>query len=147
MKDNKAKKAVRVVRNDVPDQGEGLPERERKDRVLQARVSTPMYEDLVAQARRLRVPVSNLIRNIIEDSLKLVENIVDSGIEIAEALNNRVDAKELVSVVGWQPLLANKRLVCPRCSDSIDKGSQAYMSVGAPSGRTLVICEKCKSEV
>jgi len=60
------------------DQGKG-PAAERKDRVLQARVSPSLHNNLVAQARRLRVPVSNLVRNILEDSTRMVEAFMSVG--------------------------------------------------------------------
>lgn len=123
------------------------PERERKDRVLQARVSQSLYKDLVTQARRLRVPVSNLVRNILEDSTRMVENIVDSGLEIADALSGKEGDNDLSSVLGWQPMIANQRLVCTKCRKQVQKDGQAFMSVGAPGGRTIVICEECKNEI
>ena len=131
-----------------PEQGRAdRPEKERKDRVLQARVSPSLYNHLVAQARRLRVPVSNLVRNILEDSTRMVENIVDGGIEIAEALGRGMDEEDLSSVLGWQPMIANKRLACSHCGHPIEKGSEAFMSVGAPGSRTFVIFEGCKCRI
>jgi hypothetical protein len=127
-----------------PKEARGEQTMERKDRVLQARVPPSLYNHLVAQARRLRVPVSNLVRNILEDSTRMVENIVDSGIEIAEAIGRGMDEEERSSVLGWQPMVANKRLSCSHCGASIEKGGEAFMSVGAPGGRTFVICEACK---
>jgi hypothetical protein len=123
------------------------PERERKDRVLQARVSQSLYKDLVDQARRLRVPVSNLVRNILEDSTRMVENIVDSSLEIADVLSGKTTEEELSSVLGWQPMSANRPLDCSKCREQIQKDEQAFMSVGAPDGRTFVICEECKKEI
>jgi hypothetical protein len=123
---------------------EGGRELERKDHVLQTRVPLSLYTNLLAQARRLRVPVSNLVRNILEDSTRMVENIVDGGIEIAEAIGRGTDEEDLSSVLGWQPMMANRRLACSRCGCAIPKGGDAFMSVGAPGGRTFVICEGCK---
>ena len=119
-------------------------ERGRKDRVLQARVSKSLYQDLAARARRLRVPVSNLVRNILEDSLTMVENIVDGGLDIAEALGGKATDEEIASVLGWQPMVAGRRIACCRCGRPIDKGADAFSSVGAPGGRTLVICKDCQ---
>ena len=123
---------------------EFLPERELKDRVLQARVSQSLYKDLVDQACRLRVPVSNLVRNILEDSTRMVENIVDSSLEIADVLSGKTTEEDLSSVLGWQPMTPNRELVCSKCRDPIRKDQQAFMSVGAPDGRTFVICKECK---
>jgi hypothetical protein len=122
----------------------GRREPERKDRVLQTRVAPSLHAKLLAQARRLRVPVSNLVRNILEDSTRMVENIVDGGLEIAEAIGGGMDEKDLSSVLGWQPMSANRRVVCSRCGRPIPKGGDAWVSVGAPGGRAFVICEGCK---
>ena len=119
-------------------------ERENKDHVLQARVSSSMYDKLVEQASRLRVPVSNLVRNILEDSIRMVGNIVEGSLEIAEVLGTGVSDKELSEVLGWQPLVANRRLTCNRCGKAVEKGDTAMTSVGSPTGRTIVICEGCK---
>ena len=129
-------------------QGSGnVREGERKDHVLQARVPLSLYNNLVNQARRLRVPVSNLVRNILEDSTRMVENIVDGSIEIAEAIGKGMDEKDLSSVLGWQPMIANRRLTCSRRGCVIEKDSEAFMSVGAPGSRTFVICKECKCEI
>ena len=129
-------------------QGSGnVREGERKDHVLQARVPLSLYNNLVDQARRLRVPVSNLVRNILEDSTRMVENIVDGSIEIAEAIGKGMDEKDLSSVLGWQPMIANRRLTCSRRGCVIEKNREAFMSVGVAGSRTFVICEECKCEI
>ena len=115
----------------------------RKDRVLQARVSQQLYADLADRAVRLRVPVSNLVRNILEDSVRMVGNIVDGSFQIAEALG-RPSADELAAVAGWQPMRANRRLSCARCGKPIAKGREAFASVGAPDSRVFVICPECQ---
>ena len=131
-----------------PERREELrPERELKDRVLQARVSQSLYKDLVDQARRFRVPVSNLVRNILEDSTRMVENLVDNSLEIADVLSGKTTEEDLSSVLGWQPMTANRQLACSKCRERIQKDHQAFMSVGTPDGRTFVLCEKCKGEI
>ena len=120
---------------------------ERKDRVLQARVPKTLYRDLVSRARGLRVPLSNLVRNILEDSTRMVENILESSFEIAHTLSRGVDEKDLKAVLGWQPMIANRDLACSHCGGSIHKGKEAFMGVGSPDGRSLVICEGCKSRI
>jgi hypothetical protein len=147
MKKKPSPKKSRRQEPEPEKDGGNRPETERKDRVLQARVSPSLYNDLVAKARRLRVPVSNLVRNILEDSTRMVENIVDSGIEIAEAIGKGMDGEDLSSVLGWQPMIANRRLACSHCGHPIQKGRDAFMSVGASGSRTFVICEDCKCKI
>jgi hypothetical protein len=42
------------------------PRRERKERVLHTRISQQLAEDIGRMAEDLRVPVSNLVRNVLE---------------------------------------------------------------------------------
>ena len=147
MKKKPSPKKSRRQEPEPEKDGGNRPEAERKDRVLQARVSPSLYNDLVAKARRLRVPVSNLVRNILEDSTRMVENIVDSGIEIAEAIGKGMDGQDLSSVLGWHLMMTNKRLACSHCGHPIQKGRDAFMSVGASGSRTFVICEDCKCKI
>lgn len=127
--------------------GGNVREGERKDHVLQARVPRSLYNNLVAHARRLRVPVSNLVRNILEDSTRMVENIVDGSMEIAEAMGTGMGEEELSSVLGWQSMTANRRLTCSYRGCVIEKGTEAFVSVGPPGGPTFVICDECKCEI
>jgi len=147
MKTKQPQKNSRKTDTALERREETSPEPERKDRVLQARVSQSLYKDLVDQARKLRVPVSNLVRNILEDSTRMVENIVDSSLEIADVLSGKTTEEDLSSVLGWQPMTANRELVCSKCREQILKDNQAFMSVGAPDGRTFVICEGCKGKI
>jgi hypothetical protein len=52
--------------------------RQRKERVLHTRVSDELDEALQDAARRLRVPVSNLVRNVLEDVFDVVEAVTEN---------------------------------------------------------------------
>src|SRR5262245_53202449 len=72
------------------------PTRERKERVLHTRISEQLAEDIRAIADDLRVPVSNLVRNVLEEAFDAVERvsgdvsqIVDGVIEEAELASRR----------------------------------------------------------
>lgn len=99
------------------------------------------------RARGLRVPVSNLVRNILEDSTRMVDTILEGGFKIAEALSGTVEENLLSDVLGWQPMIANREILCSRCKAPILKGAEAFVSVGPAHGRTIVICKGCKCEV
>ena len=51
------------------------PTRERKERVLHTRISEQLAEDIRAIADDLRVPVSNLVRNVLEEAFDAVERV------------------------------------------------------------------------
>src|SRR5262249_62114204 len=59
-------------------------QRRRKERVLHTRVSEELDEALQDAARRLRVPVSNLVRNVLEDVFDAVEAVSANVGELVE---------------------------------------------------------------
>jgi hypothetical protein len=71
-------------------------ERERKERVLHTRISEQLADDIRAIADDLRVPVSNLVRNVLEEAFDAVErvtgdvsNLMDGVMEEAELATQR----------------------------------------------------------
>jgi hypothetical protein len=49
----------------------------RKDRLIQTRVARDLESTLKREARRRRLTVSHLIRNVLEDTFQLVDDVVD----------------------------------------------------------------------
>jgi hypothetical protein len=84
-----------------PENGEGPePEREecrgrrsrhRKERVLHTRISEPLAEDIRRMAEDLRVPVSNLVRNVLEEAFSVVEAVTDN---VGDLIEDVVDEAE-----------------------------------------------------
>ena len=62
---------------------------EKKDHLLQTRITPTLYDKVVDRAEALKIPVSNLIRIILEDSVKLVDGVVDEGLNIAGIFTDR----------------------------------------------------------
>ena len=80
-----------------PRSGSGRP---RKERVLHTRISEQLAEDLRRIADDLRVPVSNLVRNALEEVFSVVETVTDNVgdlveevVEEAERVRERVRAR------------------------------------------------------
>jgi hypothetical protein len=57
--------------------------RNRQERWLHTRISENLEDALKREARRRRLPVSLLVRNVLEGALDLVEDIVENGLEVA----------------------------------------------------------------
>jgi len=75
-------------------------QRRRKERVLHTRISDDLDEALQDAARRLRVPVSNLVRNVLEDVFDVVEAVtenvgefVDDVVEEAQEIGRRWEGR------------------------------------------------------
>lgn len=74
--------------------------RDRKDRLIQTRVAGDLEQALKEEAAKRRLTVSHLIRNTLEDTFTLVddvEQIVTESVELAKAAGR--DAKRIASIV------------------------------------------------
>lgn len=64
----------------------------RKERVLHTRISDQLDESLRVAADELRVPVSNLVRNVLEDVFDVVESVTDNVGDLVEDLVDEADS-------------------------------------------------------
>jgi len=78
----------------MDDERDRLREKRRKDRLIQTRVPEDLESTLKREARRRRLTVSHLIRNILEDTFQLVDDVVANVDEIV------TDSVELAKRVG-----------------------------------------------
>jgi hypothetical protein len=63
----------------------------RKERILHTRISERLSEDIRALAEDLRVPVSNLVRNVLEEAFSAVERVSD---DVGDLLEDVLDEAE-----------------------------------------------------
>jgi len=68
--------------------------RERKERVLHTRISEQLSEDIRRVADDLRVPVSNLVRNVLEETFGAVERVSE---EVGDLLDEVLGGAEEAS--------------------------------------------------
>jgi len=66
--------------------------RARKERVLHTRISEQLSDDIRRLAEDLRVPTSNLVRNVLEEVFTVVENVSDDLGEVFEDVLEEADA-------------------------------------------------------
>jgi len=66
--------------------------RQRKERILHTRISEDLAEDLRRVADDLRVPVSNLVRNVLEEAFSVVETVTDNVGELIEEVMGEAEA-------------------------------------------------------
>ena len=65
----------------------------RKERVLHTRISERLDESLRRAADELRVPVSNLVRNVLEDAFMVVETVAEN---VGELVDDMLEEAERV---------------------------------------------------
>src|SRR6185436_16256150 len=98
---------------------------------------------LKREARRRRLPVSLLVRNVLEGALDLVEDLVGGSLHVArrtQDLARGVADDGLDDVYGWQELILNRAGDCARCDTALAAGATAYRGLRDRSGPPVFLC-------
>jgi hypothetical protein len=91
----KEKEAGRDARRSARDARRG-----RKERVIHTRVSDELAEDIRKLAEDLRVPASNLVRNVLEEVFTVVETVSE---DVGELFEDVIDeAEEARDRIRWR---------------------------------------------
>ncbi|HTJ47551.1 MAG TPA: hypothetical protein VL463_35875 [Kofleriaceae bacterium] len=135
-----------------------LPEDIRKGSLIQTRVDGTLEETLREAAKQRRVSVSQLIRNVLEDTFHLVDNVVADAGQLAA--NVKRDAKRvadaargkkrdpLEDVEAWQEVVVGRTTSCEKCIDLLERGDKALMGVSAdPNAPKVWLCTKCGADL
>ncbi|MEM7413235.1 MAG: hypothetical protein AAF430_23595 [Myxococcota bacterium] len=72
--------------------GSSRGRRRRHERVLHTRVSEALADDLRRAAEELRVPVSNLVRNVLEETFSVVESVTENMGDLFEDVVDEAEA-------------------------------------------------------
>lgn len=125
---------------------------DRKERVIHTRVAEDLDEEIKRRAQRLGVSVSNLVRNILQNTVGLVEEIVTDGAEAVRAARRSVAAHETAAprparVLGWHAAILAVNGVCDRCNAILPCGRRAAIAVLDRPGVPVFRCEGCVEEV
>ena len=130
----------------------------RKDRLIQTRVDEELETALKNEATRRRLPVSQLVRSILHDTLHLVDGVVDGVDAIVQdsvkmAKRAGADARRLVSprgtadlsdVYAWNDVIVNQPGACSKCRTTLSPGDQAHVGLrDDPSRGRAWLCPAC----
>jgi hypothetical protein len=126
----------------------------RKERVLHTRVPAVLERELKRFADNLRVPVSNLVRTILEDALSVAgaasENVEERLRRAAEhlekereKLKKRMQHDSLSGIVAFQDVTLAVAAACVTCGRTLPSGSRAHLGIGDGSAEHVFVCESC----
>jgi hypothetical protein len=125
--------------------------RSRKERVIHTRVPESLDDEVKRRAGSLGLSVSNLVRNILENTFGLVEDIVADGAEIARSARGEMPHGHGVAreprVLGWTVAVLNVNAICERCNAMLPKGTRAGIGVVQGNGPAPFRCQSCLEEV
>ncbi len=130
---------------------------EKKERVLHTRVPAVLERELKRFAENLRIPVSNLVRTILEDAVQ-VADAAGTGLEVRlkqaasaieqerERLKKKVTPDPLATVFAFQDVTLAQPARCAQCSADLGRGARAHLGLsaaGEAGGPSLIVCEAC----
>lgn len=114
----------------------------RKDRVLNARIPAELDRELREQARRLDMPVSQLVRDVLSRTVDLLGNLTGNVETLVAGLAEDVDGLRragepaadddgdaLDDIIGWQPVEAHRATTCALDGVTIERGERAWLGV------------------
>ena len=132
-------------------------ERGKKERVIHTRVPAVLERELKRFADNLRVPVSNLVRTILEDALDVADAATE-GVEerlkraagkLEEQrvhLKKKVHFDPLAHVFAFQSITLAQDATCAKCSRELEAGEHAHMGLTDETprqGRRIFVCDAC----
>lgn len=156
-----------AVTHETDEQDSSTPESEptpadghdaKKERVLHTRIPAVLEAELKAAAAALRMPVSNLVRTILEDAVAMadratghVESSLTRAAKSVHAERERLKSKvkslsPLASVVAYQPVKIARETVCAGCGASLAPGDDAALGVTERIGPKVFACPRCLEE-
>ncbi len=130
---------------------------ERKERVLHTRVPAVLERELKRVAESLRIPVSNLVRTVLEDAIAIadqaggkVEERLKSVADNIESergkLRRRVQRDPLEGIIAFQAVKLAQPADCTKCEKTLKRGEAANLGIhedpriGAPR---VFVCDEC----
>jgi hypothetical protein len=120
--------------------------RGRQERWLHTRISEGLEDALKREAKRRRLPVSLLVRNVLEGAFDLVEDLVEEGLHVArrsQELVRNVSRSAADEIYGWQELVLNRTGQCVRCEAPLGAGDRAFRGLRDAPGAPVFLCPTC----
>lgn len=155
--------AVTRDRPAASDQGEDAPSSatdeeqgsDRKERVLHTRVPAVLEKELKRFADSLRVPVSNLVRTILEDALAVADRAtgrVEAELQAAakaaseqrQTLRTKLRPRSILDeVFAFQPVVLAQATRCSACGVELERGADAWLGMRDTPGPRVIACGSC----
>ncbi len=128
---------------------------EKKERVIHTRVPESLDDEIKRKASDLGLSVSNLVRNVLQNTFGLIEDIVHDSAEIARSTRGErvterrrsADATHAPRVLGWQLAILSVNALCESCNAVLAKGTRAGIGIVDGGGPVPFRCQPCLKEL
>jgi len=151
-----------VTQNDDNDRAEAETgssrSSEKKERVLHTRIPAVLEAELKSAAAALRIPVSNLVRTILEDAVDIADRAgghVEDRLQRAarsmrderERIRARVERLDpLADVVAYQKVQMAVDGHCAKCGTELHAGEDGLLAIASKPGPAVFVCRGCQPE-
>jgi hypothetical protein len=131
---------------------------EKKERVLHTRIPAVLEAELKSVAAALRIPVSNLVRTILEDAVDIADRAgghVEDRLQRAarsmrderERIRARVERLDpLADVVAYQKVRMAVDGHCAKCGTELRAGEDGLLAIASKPGPAVFVCSGCQPE-
>lgn len=116
----------------------------RKEEYLGARVPRELRDRVIQRAKSMDIPVSILIRKVLEDAFLRDEVDIGAG-KPGAGESGALEGRRYEAVLGWDRIKLNKPMPCAGCGVELPPGSSVTMGVGATS--PVILCDVCEGDV
>lgn len=122
----------------------------RKEDYLGARVPRWLKDKVMARAQDTGVPVSILIRNILEEAFR--EDRDRTQLRFPPRADTKADAHltgatRFPAVIGWEQIKLNRTMVCSGCGKRMNAGDRVSLGVVGPGEEHVILCGLCEESI
>lgn len=124
----------------------------RKEEYLGARVPKELKERVIVSAEELGIPVSILIRNILEEAFSrkgLKRGVINSraDTDIHKYGKGMPTTNKYPMVLGWEDIRLNRTTACTGCGKNLEPGSYVTLGIAGPGEERIIFCDLCKESL
>lgn len=124
----------------------------RKEEFLGARVPKELKEKVIVRAAQLGIPVSILIRKILEGAFSGGESVKalaepDISSRSKQKRPGKVAVNKFPMVLGWEKIRLNRQIACTGCGKNIDPGTYATLGLAIRGEEHSILCDVCSESL
>ncbi len=118
----------------------------RKEEYLGARVPKALKERIMARANELGMPISILIRRVLEDAFG-ADVSAEVGVAEPDASVGQSASRDYEDVIGWKEVELHRERVCDGCGEPIKARNLATMGFTQSDNNFVILCAACKDQL
>jgi len=124
----------------------------RKEEYLGARVPKELKDKVIKHAAGLGIPVSILIRKVLEGVFSESASNMSSmngnvHAEFPQARLGKIATNKYPKVLGWERIRLNRRTACDACGKNVESGLYATLGLSLQGDEHVLLCDICSESL